>query len=152
MSKTTIKIVNALAGSGKKYSEIRYAEKYAAVGQRIAIVQPTKRLIQESIDVCEDSNYQFDVLRITKDDTPHVKGKVKEHLATPNDDRGEILFITQQTYFNIMEDIWHNADYWEIIFDELLSVEKYFTEFLNKNKWILLRLARLRRNRTRQLR
>lgn len=137
MSKTTIKIVNALAGSGKTYSAIRYAEKYAALGQRIAIVQPTKRLIQESIDVCQDSNYQFDVLRITKDDTPHVKGKVKEHLATPNDDRGEILFITQQTYFNIMEDMWPNADDWEIIFDELPSVEKYFTKSLKQNHGVI---------------
>ncbi len=49
---TKIYTVDALCGSGKTYAAIRYAIKCATFGEKVAIVQPSKDLIEQSYNDC----------------------------------------------------------------------------------------------------
>jgi len=114
-----IHYVDALAGSGKTTAAIKYALQQAELGAKIAIVQPSTVLIDQTHKNITKSNTKN--IRVTKIHSDcvsgQVKDKVQDHLRECNQSVGEILLITHQTYLSLP--YWHNSTSWDIIIDEI---------------------------------
>jgi hypothetical protein len=122
--------VNALCGSGKTYAAIRYAVKCARFGEKFVIVQPSKKLIQQSyrdcLSVADEQGLNISVTQIDSDTCGlnSVKGEIIRYLRK-EETRGQILFITHAAFLSMP--YWHNAREWDVLFDELPVVDKDFT-------------------------
>lgn len=127
---TKIYTVDALCGSGKTYAAIRYAIKCATFGEKFAIVQPSKGLIEQSYSECvvvaEQQAAGIGIRRIHSDtsDAGQVKRDIISHLRN-GDSGGEILFITHSAFLSMP--YWHNSREWNVLFDELPVVDREFT-------------------------
>ena len=130
---TKIYTVDALCGSGKTYAAIRYAIRCATFGEKVAIVQPSKDLIEQSYNDCvavaEQQSAGIGIRRIdsSTSEAGQVKRDIISHLRN-GDSRGEILFITHSAFLSMP--YWHNAREWNVLFDELPVVDREFTRNL----------------------
>jgi hypothetical protein len=120
----TIYYVDALAGAGKTHSAIQHAVWLAALGRKVAIVQPSKHLIGESyrkaLDMALKTGRFIPITRIDSDTNPgNVTGALAKHLRFTNPQEGEILFATHSAFLNCP--YWHNRDLWAVIIDEIIS-------------------------------
>ena len=119
--------VDALAGAGKTTSACKWAVRQAKLGCKIAIVQPSRKLIDEFVEKVEAMNDDsFNIKRIDSDTAPgQVQASVIEYLkqVNPTEQKhyGEILFITHSTFRALP--YWHNRQIWTIIHDEVISVD-----------------------------
>jgi len=123
--------VNALAGSGKTYAAARFAVNNAAkAGQKIALVQPSKILIDQTYhDIIHYMKEQDARCRVTffygdseqKMHRGSVKQEIMGHLSD-TDDIGEIILITQAAFLTLP--YWHRRDDWTIIIDEIPTVDR----------------------------
>lgn len=129
-TKQQIYMVDALCGAGKTYSAIQEAVKLAALGERVAIVQPTRELSRQSYWDCHtEAKKNLSIITVTKinsDTTDDVKADVIKHLSSPIPN-GEILFITHWTWDFICGDGWPDKQDWTLIIDEVPSIEKEFS-------------------------
>ncbi|GGF75499.1 hypothetical protein GCM10011332_31860 [Terasakiella brassicae] len=123
--------VNALAGSGKTYAAARFAVNNAAkAGQKIALVQPSKILIDQTYrDIINYMKEQGIRCRVNfyygdHDQKLHrgsIKQEIMGHLSDA-DDVGEIILITQAAFLTLP--YWHRRGDWTIIIDEIPTVDK----------------------------
>lgn len=111
--------VNALAAAGKTHQAIIYALQLAALGQKVAIAQPSKQLIGESYRKARDNNPQrVKVTRIDSTSNPRkALSTLVSHLKGANPSVGEVLFITHASLFACP--YWHEAGNWTLIIDEI---------------------------------
>jgi hypothetical protein len=118
-----IHYVDALAGAGKTHSAMEYAVWQAQLGRKIAIVQPSRHLIQESYQKALGMAQRGRSVPITRIDSDthagNVKGALTRHLRYAAPDEGEILFITHNAFLHCP--YWHNRDRWVVIIDEIIS-------------------------------
>jgi hypothetical protein len=128
---TKIYTVDTLCGSGKTYAAIRYAIQRATRGEKFAIVQPSKDLIEQSFNDCvAAAAEQSAKIKITRLDSytcgaGQVKKDVINHLKSSGDD-GEIIFITHAAFLTMP--YWHKAGDWNVLFDELPVVDRDLTK------------------------
>lgn len=134
--KRKIYTVDALAGAGKTTSAAKWAVKMAKLGEKIAIVQPSKQLIEEFFQKVSNMNTKdsFKVVRLDSDtcDIGTVTSGVIQHLKGVSGSNapgnGEILFITHATFRNIP--YWDRKHLWTIIHDEVVRVDQCWSLFL----------------------
>ncbi|WP_043344296.1 DEAD/DEAH box helicase family protein [Belnapia moabensis] len=115
-----INSVDALAGAGKTHTAIEYAIECARKGDKIAIVQPSKHLIQQSYNQAVRAAPDVMVRRIDSGTHPmQVRTALINHLNRPFPE-GEILFLTHAAFLSLP--YWHNPGGWHIIIDEIPNV------------------------------
>lgn len=129
--------VDALSGSGKTYQAIRFAIKHAKLDNKIVIVQPSMKLIDQSYGSCFHlAGGSIPVRKIHTDtcNQVSVQRSIMEHL---NNDRegGEILFITHAAFLSIP--FWPNAWDWNVIFDEFPVIDKDLTLTVPETHWLV---------------
>lgn len=111
--------VDALAGSGKTRKAINYSLAQAALGVKIALVQPSTVLIDQTRENLEKRNTNHVQIRKLHSEcvSGQVKDKIQDHLRAAAPGVGEILLITHQSFLSLP--YWHNAKDWMIIIDEI---------------------------------
>lgn len=133
MSNTNIFYVDALAGMGKTTAAINYALKQTKLGAKIAFVQPSKDLIDQTYDNLVSANHGN--VSIKKFHTGCLNGPVKSELtaylnvAAPG--VGEIILMTHQTFLSLP--YFHNAHDWDIIIDEIPQIHTEWSRKLDVN-------------------
>ena len=121
-----INFCSAPCGSGKTHQIIKRACKWAKTGRRIIILQPTKELIDKTV--------QEELLR--RPDAPTYKvfhgdtvcGSVAHNLTEylkQTDDEGQIVFATHQVLPYVR--FWPNQDTWHVLVDEAPQVHRHNT-------------------------
>lgn len=117
--------VDALAGSGKTREAINYSLTQAAFGVKIALVQPSTVLIDQTRENLEKHNTNRVQIRKLHSDcvSGQVKDKIQDHLRAATPGVGEILLITHQSFLSLP--YWYNAKDWMIIIDEISSVSVF---------------------------
>jgi hypothetical protein len=121
--KNTFYYVNALAGSGKTHGAIQYALKMASSGEKVLIVQPTIKLIEESYQNAKNRNLLgMNISRIHSESVLNIstQSELMEYLKYPIPDVGEVLFVTHKTFFSLP--YFHQKDNWIVIVDEVPNV------------------------------
>ena len=111
--------VDALAGSGKTREAINYSLSQAERGAKIALVQPSTALIDQTQNNLEKLNANGVQIRRFHSDcvSGQVKDKIQDHLRAATPGIGEILLITHQSFLSLP--YWHNAQDWVIVIDEI---------------------------------
>ena len=115
-----IDILDALCGAGKTYRLARYAHEKAQCGARVLFVQPSKRLIEDTIRKELSQLSPVPHRAIHGDTDPfHVRGAIIEAMSRARD--GEILFVTHSAFLNLGYVPRHNE--WTVIIDEVPAVD-----------------------------
>jgi len=115
---------SAPCGSGKTYQIVKRACEWAKLGRRVIILQPTKELIEKTV--------QEELLR--RPDAPPYKvfhggtvpGSVAHNLTEylkQAGDEGQIVFATHQVLPYVR--FWPNQETWHIIVDEALQIHRH---------------------------
>lgn len=125
--------VDALAGSGKTKEAISYSLSQAELGAKIALVQPSTALIDQTQRNLEKHNASGVQIRKLHSDCVNgqVKDKIQDHLRAAARGVGEILLITQQSFLSLP--YWHNAKDWVIIIDEIPQCQSSWSANLPVN-------------------
>ncbi|MCB4821243.1 DEAD/DEAH box helicase family protein [Roseicella aerolata] len=112
--------VDALAGAGKTHGAIEHAIERARRGDKVAIVQPSRHLIQQSYIQATQIAPDLLITRLDSSTNPRrVRAALIAHLNRPYPE-GEILFVTHAAFFGLP--YWHNRPAWHIIVDEIPNV------------------------------
>jgi superfamily II DNA or RNA helicase len=117
---------NALAGAGKTYALARYADRLAQRDQKVLFIQPTKHLINKTIeDELLKLEPKYRLRAIHGDEalrTGSVIGDLVAHFqCTPPG--GEVLFATHAA-FMLVPYIQNRGD-WVLIVDEVPQVDVF---------------------------
>ena len=117
-----IKNVDALAGAGKTRGACSYALKQAHKGEKVAFVQPTTELIQDTlIALLQMGHAGIKITEITsRSHAYRVHEALTQHLNRSQDGLGEILLITHAAFLNLT--YFHKRERWTLIIDELPTV------------------------------
>ncbi len=100
----TIHYFNALAGAGKTHALARYADRLARGGQKVLFIQPTKHLIDKTIQdelLKLNPGYPYKAIHGDTDrKTTSVVGDLVAHFqqASPG---GEVLFATHAAFLRL---------------------------------------------------
>lgn len=121
-----INYVDAKAGAGKTYGAARIIAEKIGQGQKVVLVQPTERLIEETVgttfpamEVPSDA-----VTRITSGNAPgEVIARIIELMNSAEKGVGECLVITHAAFMLLASMYVHRRAEWEIIFDEPPEVQ-----------------------------
>ena len=123
---TTIRYVNALAASGKTYAAAKIFAESAERGRKVLFVQPTKKLIAETVDHTFKAQ-GVDPTMVTEfsERTCPNGGIVKAiiaHMSKSAPGRGEIVIITQAA-FMLLAQLFKGSQRgdWTLLIDEALS-------------------------------
>lgn len=137
-TKQQIYMVDALCGSGKTHSAIQYAITLAAAGERVALIQPTLQLSDQSEIAFrkQAGNHRIKITQINSDGSNSVKESIKTHLHGTYD-TGEILLITHSAWGLVCDDEWLNKEDWHLIIDEVPSIEKEFSRNVQDNHSVI---------------
>ena len=121
-------------GSGKTTAAIEFAGYAAQAGQKIAIAQPSIKLIDQSVHQFRNRWPDVAVRAIHSDISPNVAHELTKHTRASSG--GEVLFLTHATL--MQTPYWDRRKDWRLIIDEAPQVF-YHTEFtLPINHHILL--------------
>jgi hypothetical protein len=129
---------NAICGAGKTYGAIEYAiNKAHSSDQRIAIIQPSKELIDQTyhnilIKMNElDKHVEVKKIYSVINQTECVTARIEKYLNdAPSVKLGQILLITHEAFKGLP--FWLGKETWEIIFDEIPSITPVYPFFLEK--------------------
>jgi Rad3-related DNA helicase len=116
--------VSAPCGSGKTYQIVKRAYELAKVGRRVIILQPTKKLIDKTLQNEFFRQPAQPTLTVFHGDTVagSVARKLTEYLKQA-DDNGQIVFATHQVLHHI--NFWANHETWDVFIDEALQVHRH---------------------------
>lgn len=123
--RTIIYYLDALCGAGKTYASIRYAYRLARNGQKVLFVQPSRHLIDKTV---EDELGKLSPIRHTVLHGDIIKPVVPVIVSHFKDTSsgGEILFITHEGF--IRTPFFERRHEWVVIWDEFPQVDQ-FSEF-----------------------
>lgn len=130
--------VDAICGAGKTYGAIEYAiTKAYDTDQRIAIIQPSKELIDQTYaNITSRMNLLGKRVDVTKiygvlGQTESVTAQVEKYLLeAPSVKVGQILLITHAAWLGLP--YWNGKETWEIIVDEIPAITPTFPLYLEK--------------------
>ena len=126
----TIKFLDSLAGSGKTRALARYADRIARHGHKVLFVQPTKHLIEKTIEEeLQPLDPEYPIRAIHGDaalETNSVVGDIVEHTRSTPRGKGEVLFITHAAFFQVP--YFERKSDWVLLMDEAPQVDM-FKEF-----------------------
>jgi hypothetical protein len=115
---------------GKTTSAIQYAINQARQGNKVVLVQPSTNLIDQTYRDLQSYHapgilsLMKGCFQVNKFHTEYTPGPVKEavmdHLNNAPAITGEIMLITHQTFLTLP--YWHNANFWEVIVDEIPQI------------------------------
>lgn len=120
-----IEYFDALAGAGKTYALAQYANRLARYGHKVLFVQPTKHLIDKTIEQeLQPLNPVYPVRAIHGDTDVEttVVGEVVRHFQQAGD-AGEVLFITHAAFFRLP--FIQSKSEWVLIMDEVPQVDEF---------------------------
>jgi hypothetical protein len=121
-----INFCSAPCGSGKSHQAINLACEWAKLGRRVIVPQPTKELIDKTIQ--EELLRRPDVPRYEVFHGDTVSGSVAHSLTDYQkqaDDEGQIVFTTQQVLPYVR--FWPNQEVWHVLVDEAPQVHRHNT-------------------------
>jgi hypothetical protein len=120
----TIHYFDALAGAGKTRALARHADRLARRGQKVLFTQPTKHLIERTIDgELRPLAPVYPIRAIHGDATSSsVVGEIVTHFQTAVAG-GEVVFITHSAFLRLPY-IERKSD-WVLIMDEAPQVDVY---------------------------
>ena len=119
-----INFCSAPPGSGKTYQIIKRACEWAKLGRRVIILQPTKELIEKTVQGELLRRPDAPTYKIFHGDT--VSGSVAHNLTEYlkwTDDEGQIVFATHQVLPYV--GFWPNQETWHVFVDEALQVHRH---------------------------
>lgn len=126
--------VSAVCGSGKTTSAIKWAISEAQQGRKIAIVQPTTLLIDQTYNNILAITGQSENFAVTRFHHAVLDGVVQdaifEHLNKTGP-LGEVILLTHETFLHLP--YWHRRDLWTIIFDEVPQIDQHSPFHLSVN-------------------
>ncbi|KJS41167.1 MAG: hypothetical protein VR70_05300 [Rhodospirillaceae bacterium BRH_c57] len=126
--------VSSVCGAGKTTSAIKWAISEARSGRKIAIVQPTTRLIDQTYGDIRGIVEQGERIAVHRFHHDVQEGRVQDailgHLrhASPH---GEVILLTQEAFLRLP--YWHRRDLWTVIVDEVPQVDRHFPFRLSVN-------------------
>ncbi|MBY0297488.1 MAG: DEAD/DEAH box helicase family protein [Methylobacterium sp.] len=121
-----INYFDALAGAGKTRALSRYADSLARRGQKVLFVQPTKLLIDKTVEhelKPLDPTYKVQALHGDVMLDQSVIAAIVEHFQAAERDHGEVLFITHAAFAKVPY-IENRAD-WILLMDEVPQVDVF---------------------------
>jgi hypothetical protein len=117
-----IQFLDALAGAGKTHALALYAIQLAKAGERVLFVQPSKLLIDATMQDEFDGVHQgFSIKAIHGGKTTHVIGDIINATRSGNTKPGSILFITHEAFMRLP--YIENRGDWHLLFDEVPTVD-----------------------------
>jgi len=118
---------DALAGAGKTRALARYADRVARRGCKVLFVQPTKHLIDKTV---EDELQPLDPLysiRVLHGDVDlngtSVVADIVRHFREADPEQGEVLFITHAALLRIP--YFQGKANWHLIMDEVPQADMF---------------------------
>ena len=117
---------DALAGAGKTRALGRYADRLARYSQKVLFVQPTKLLIDKTIEhelKPLDPGYAVRAIHGDAVQDQSVIAAIVEHFKFAERGYGEILFITHAAFTKVPY-IENRAD-WILLMDEVPQVDVF---------------------------
>ncbi len=132
---TLIEYLDALAGAGKTYAFVRLAHRLARQGNKVLVVQPSKRLIANTVT---DELAKLPPVRhriIDGDHSQGVAASIVAHFKDTNQG-GEILFVTHSGFFRAP--YLEHRERWIVLVDEVPDVIRFADLNLPENRDILL--------------
>jgi hypothetical protein len=122
-----IHYVSAPAGSGKTHQLIAHACKLAEQGSRVMVLQPTKELINKTVEdelLPRKPAFRHSVFHQgTIGEGASVTGAIVHHLNNAEPDAGQIVFATHQAFPRIP--FFANKGDWHLLIDEEMQVNQY---------------------------
>jgi hypothetical protein len=131
---TTYYGVSAPLGSGKTTAAIEFAGYSAQAGEKIAIAQPSIRLINQSLAQFRDRWPNLPVGAIHSDNCQKVGAEISAHTRASSG--GEVLFLTHSTL--MQSPYWDRQKEWRLIIDEAPAVVFHAELSLTDHHHILL--------------
>jgi len=139
-----IKFVDALAASGKTYAAAKKSSIDAAEGHKILFVQPTNKLIAETVDHTfkiqgVDPTIVTEFSARTCPDGGIV-ASIIDHMSNAMPGRGEIVVITHTAFLMLAERFkGGQRRAWTVLIDEALEVQKCMQLNLTQTHELLTR-------------
>ena len=132
-----IRKVNALAGAGKTFAAVHYADRNARIGHKYALVQPTQDLIDETVKEIRKLNPAYSVTAIHGGTSDIVIRDIVDHTRTARSHEGDILLMTHAAFQRLP--YWHHKDEWHVIVDEIFQADRAFDFNLSATHGLLTR-------------
>lgn len=134
---TDILHIDGACGSGKTQLALEFtAQAVNKFDHPMLIVQPTKLLIQQSIERLQAMAPETPIFAFTSDNHPHqVMADLLKHLTNkPNG--GQVVFVTHKTFLDLPWSPCKNQ--WHVIIDEVFTIDFQFSINLSETwKWFL---------------
>ena len=118
-----IRYFDALAGAGKTRALARHSDHLAGLGHKVLFAQPSKLLIDKTIEkelLPLDPSYP--VRAIHGDTGPGVIASIVAHFQQ-TEDGGEVLFITHSAFMSLP--YIEKKGSWHLIMDEVPQVDVF---------------------------
>ena len=93
-----IRKVNVLAGAGKTFAAVHYADRNARIGHKYALVQPTQDLIDETVKEIRKLKPTYSVTAIHGGTSDNVIRDIVDHTRTARSHEGDILLMTHADF------------------------------------------------------
>lgn len=135
---------DALAGAGKTRALARHADQMARRNCKVLIAQPTKHLIDKTI---EDElqplapPYPFRAVHGDADLDGSVVAEIVRHFKEADSQQGEVLFITHAALLRVP--YLQQKDRWHLIMDEVPQADVFEEKKLPDTHDLILPLLKL---------
>lgn len=117
---------DALAGAGKTRALARHADQIARCGSKILFVQPTKHLIERTVEDelrLLDPPYPLRAIHGDADLNGSVVAEIVRHFEEAVPGQGEVLFITHAALLRVPF-LWGKT-HWHLIMDEVPQADVF---------------------------
>lgn len=122
---TVLRYFDALAGAGKTFALVREADRLARLGHKVLFVQPTRYLIDRTIDEeVAPLTPSYPVRAIHGGTNPDkVVAETVRHFQAAEQGIGEVLFVTHTAFLRLP--YVERRDRWHVLIDEVPTVDVY---------------------------